>query len=142
MPLLTAIIEGILALFFVSDYLCRKRSEVTTIAQPLDSKVEDQKPSCPPPPDSKKSHLRSQHHHAADKVLLSFPLSSVCAFLFVPPPPSFHPSPPSFPLLRTQVGATTFLISCFGCCAEEVHLPEVNKKASGSLWYFAIKPTR
>ncbi|KAJ0981399.1 hypothetical protein J5N97_009654 [Dioscorea zingiberensis] len=73
MPLLSAIIGGILALLFVTDYLRRKRSEVATIAQPLNAKVVDQKPSHPPPPDSKKSHLRSQHHHAADKVPFDFP---------------------------------------------------------------------
>ncbi|XP_039139048.1 transducin beta-like protein 2 [Dioscorea cayenensis subsp. rotundata] len=64
-PLLTAIIGAVVALLFVTDYLRRKRSEVATIAQHLDAKVDDQKPSRPPP--SKKSHPRSHHHAAADK---------------------------------------------------------------------------
>ncbi|KAJ0963597.1 hypothetical protein J5N97_028719 [Dioscorea zingiberensis] len=50
MPLLSATIGGILSLLFVIDYLRRKRSEVATITQPLDAKVEDQKPLRPPPP--------------------------------------------------------------------------------------------
>ncbi|WOL09673.1 transducin beta-like protein 2 [Canna indica] len=67
-PLLSAIVGGVIVLLFFADYFRRKRAEVSTItatdnaARPVASKPP------PPAPASKKSHHQKPHaHSAADK---------------------------------------------------------------------------
>ncbi|XP_020678968.1 transducin beta-like protein 2 [Dendrobium catenatum] len=67
-PLLSAIVGGVLALLLLADYFRRKRAEVVTIAEPLELKTADQKHVVKPPPlSSRKAHARSHHSHAAEK---------------------------------------------------------------------------
>ncbi|KAK8965427.1 hypothetical protein KSP40_PGU020179 [Platanthera guangdongensis] len=67
-PLLSAIVGGVLALLIFADYFRRKRAEVATIAQPTELKIADNKSLTKPTQSvSRKQHARSQHSHAVDK---------------------------------------------------------------------------
>ncbi|PKA47703.1 U4/U6 small nuclear ribonucleoprotein PRP4-like protein [Apostasia shenzhenica] len=68
-PLLSAIVGGVLALLLFADYFRRKRAEVATIAHSRDVKVADHNAPKRPPSSSRKPHTRSHHSHAADKDL-------------------------------------------------------------------------
>ncbi|KAG0503052.1 hypothetical protein HPP92_003124 [Vanilla planifolia] len=67
-PLLSAIVGGVLALLLLADYFRRRKlAEVSAVSEASKINNADQKAVKPPPPPLKKQHARSHHPHTTDK---------------------------------------------------------------------------